>query len=68
MIEFFHGPCDFLLGDGCQIPLLREVLSDEIISILVQPPLQGGIRMCEVDTGIKVGSHAFMVGNLATIA
>ena len=68
MIEFIHGPCDFLLGDGCQIPLLREVLSDETISILVQSALPGGIRMREVDPGIKVGRHAFMVGNLATIA
>ena len=67
VIEFVHGSFDFLWGDGCQIPVFREVLSDEPIGILVQSTLPGGIRMREVDPGIKVGRHAFMVGKLATI-
>ena len=67
VIEFIHDLFDFLLGDGCQIPVFREVLSDETVGILVQSTLPGSIRMRKADPGIKVGRHAFMVGELATI-
>jgi len=35
---------DFSVGDGSQVTVLWEVLTDEAIGILVQPALPGSIR------------------------
>jgi len=62
VIELIHGLLDFSWRHGCPVPVLRKVLSDEAIGILVQPTFPEGLRMREVDTGIKVAGHAFRVG------
>ena len=67
LIVFVHGLFDFLLSDGCQIPVFREVLSDETVGVLVQSTLPGGIMVREVAPGIKAGRHAFLVGELTII-
>ena len=58
---------DFRVGNGRQVPVFREVLANETIGVLVQATFPGGIRMREVDLGLKVMRHAFMVAELAPI-
>ena len=58
---------DFRVGNGRQVPMFREVLANETIGVLVQATFPGGIRMREVDLGLKVMRHAFMVAELASI-
>ena len=67
VFEFVHGPFDFMFCHGGQIPVFREVLPNEFVGVLVQATLPGGIRMREIDTGLKVTDHAFMIGELAAI-
>jgi hypothetical protein len=47
--------------------VLLEVLADKAVGILVQAAFPGGIRMREVDAGIKVTRHAFVVDELPAI-
>ncbi len=67
MVELIHGMRDLRIGHRRQIPVFREVLTDETIGVLVQAPFPRGIRMREVDRRGKVTRHAFMVGELAAI-
>ena len=53
MVEFIHGMLDFIVGDGRKVPVFREVLANEAIGILVHTAFPGGIRMREVDLGLK---------------
>ena len=67
VVTFIHGIFDFSVGDSSQVPVFREVLTDETIGILVQSALPGGIRMREVDLCFKVPGHTFLVGEFAAI-
>lgn len=67
VIEMVHDLLDFRIGDGRQVPAFREELPDKAVGVLVQPALLGGVRMGEIDPGIKIAGHALMVGELATI-
>ena len=67
MIEFIHGIFNFTFCNGCQIPVFREVLSNEAIGIFIQSTLPRGIRMREVDASFKVTGHAFVVGKFTSV-
>lgn len=67
VIEFVHDILDFGVGDGAQITVFGEVLSNEPVGVLVRTTLPGGIRMREADAGLKVSGHAFMVGEFPAI-
>lgn len=56
-----------MLGDAGQVTVFRKILPDETIGIFIQSTFPGGIRMREIDTGIKVACHAFMVGKFPAI-
>ena len=67
MIEFIHGIFNFTFCNGCQIPVFREVLSNEAIGIFIQSTFPRGIRMREVDASFKVTGHAFMAGKFTSV-
>ena len=66
VIEFIYDLIDFMLSDGGQVPMYREVLPDQASGILVQPILPRCIRMRGIDTGIKVIGHAFVISIFPT--
>lgn len=67
MIELIHGLFNFTLCNGLQVPVFREILSNVAIGIFVKSAFPGGIRMGEINTGIKVAGHAFVVGKFPAI-
>ena len=56
-----------MLCNSRQVPVFREVLSNESVGILIQTALPGGIRMREIDTRFKIAGHAFVVGKFPAI-
>jgi len=67
MIEFVHDFLNFCIGHGRQVAVLRKILPDETVGILVQATFPGGTRMREIDTGIKISGHAFVVGKFPAV-
>jgi hypothetical protein len=63
VIKFIHSLLDFSAGNGCQIPLFREILSNESVGVLVQAAFPGGIRMRE-ESDEKVRDMHAKIGQL----
>ena len=64
MIELVNGLCDFRVGNGSQVVMLQEVLSNETLLSSFKPRSQDRTRMHEVDRPLKVTSRGFMFGKI----
>ncbi len=67
VIEFLHGEVDLLWFDSIESELLGEVLTHQIVGILVGAALPGSVGMGEIDGGIDLAGDGTMCGELPAI-
>ena len=67
IVEFNHDRVNFLLANGCKVPVLWLVLANESIAIFVPARFPSSIWMSKVKTGLELVGNIFMIRKLCSM-
>ena len=67
IVEFNHDRVNFLLANGCQIPVLWQVLANESIAIFVPARFLTSSWMRRVKSGLELVSNVFVIRKLCSM-
>ncbi len=56
-----------VLGDLGEVRLLGKVLTDQTVGVFIQAALPTGIRVSEIDIGIKLGGNPLVMTKLTAV-
>lgn len=61
IVEFSHDQVNFLLANGCKIPVLWLVLANESIAIFARARFPSSIWMSKVKSGVGLVGNIFVI-------